>query len=113
MPLRSELRRHVRVDIHRRAWCEHRDWTLYLPLGNVSHSGLFIQTSTLFPHGEQLRVCLSDREPVIVLDVEVVWASEPHPSVARALGVGCAISSISQGADAYAALVEQLTLGAR
>jgi Tfp pilus assembly protein PilZ len=105
----ADLRRHLRVDCARRAWCEHRDWTLYLPLGNVSQGGLFIQTSTAFARGELLRVCLTDRDPLIVVDVEVMWTS----AQAARVGMGCAIRSFVQGADAYAELVEQLTPGSR
>jgi Tfp pilus assembly protein PilZ len=122
MQLRSsDLRRHVRVDFQRRAWCEHRDWTLYLPLTNLSHSGLFIQTSTSFASGEMLRVCLTDRDPLIIIDVEVMWCSAGGSSLVREaaarpdarVGVGCAIRSFVQGAESYAELVEQLTPGTR
>jgi Tfp pilus assembly protein PilZ len=114
MSLRSsELRRHERVEIRRRAWCEHRDWTLYLPLANVSRGGLFIQTSRKFARGERLRVCLADRAPVMILEVEVVWSAAPPPSAGRVLGVGCVIASFTEGEDAYAALVDQLVLGLR
>lgn len=105
----AELRRHLRVEFSRRAWCEHRDWTLYLPLANVSQGGLFVQTSTPFASGELLRVCLSDRDPVIVMDVEVMWSSTHAPRV----GIGCAIRSFVQGASAYTDLVEQLTSSTR
>jgi len=80
-----------------------------LPLANVSQGGLFVQTSTPFASGELLRVCLADRDPLIVMDVEVMWSSS-HGTRA---GVGCAIRSFVQGAAAYAELVEQLTSSSR
>lgn len=110
MSLQSdELRRHVRVDFQRRAWCEHRDWTLYLPIANLSHGGLFIQTSAGFARGEQLRICLTDRDPLIAMEVEVMWSS-PH---GRTVGVGCAIRSFVQGGEAYGNLVDQLAQAGR
>lgn len=105
----SELRRYPRVEFSRRAWCEHRDWTLYLNIANVSQAGLFIQTSTAFARGELLRVCLSPLTlgaPLIELEVEVMWSS----SRGRAMGVGCQIRDFAQGRDEYLALVEQLPL---
>jgi Tfp pilus assembly protein PilZ len=109
MSLQSELRRHVRVDCERRAWCEHRDWTLYLPIANLSLGGLFVHTSTPFATGERLRVCLTDRDPLLMMEVEVVWSS----SRGRTVGIGCRIVAFLQGADAYADLVEQLQPGGR
>ncbi|MDB4972859.1 MAG: hypothetical protein JWN48_1200 [Myxococcaceae bacterium] len=106
----GELRRHVRVEFQRRAWCEHHDWTLYLPIVNVSLDGLFIQTSTPFARGELLRVCLTDRNPLvsqlIELEAEVMWASPRG----RVVGVGCRIRDFAQGAEHYGSLIEQLTL---
>jgi Tfp pilus assembly protein PilZ len=107
------------VDYRRRAWCEHRVFTLYLPLANLSHGGLFVQTSTPFASGEQLRVCLTDRDPLIIVDVEVVWAAGVKRAVGRPseegtrVGVGCAIKSFVQGAESYSELVEQLTPSGR
>lgn len=111
----SELRRHPRVDFRRRAWCEHRAFTLYLPLANLSHGGLFIQTSTPFGSGELLRVCLTDRDPLIIVDVEVVWSagSRRASEDGARVGVGCAIRSFVQGEESYSELVEQLTPSGR
>jgi hypothetical protein len=108
----QELRRHPRVDFAQRAWCEHRDWTLYLTISNVSQDGLFIQTSTPFARGELLRICLSSvarGAPLIELEAEVLWSS----SRGRVVGVGCQIRQFAQGREQYCALVEQLTQLAR
>jgi Tfp pilus assembly protein PilZ len=104
----GELRRHARVELQRRAWCEHRDYTLYLSIANISREGLFIQTSTPFHRGERLRVCLADRTPrstvPVELEAEVVWSSPRG----RLVGVGCRIVAFAQGGERYAELVEQL-----
>ena len=109
----GDLRRHARLELARRAWCEHRDWTLYLLVGNVSHGGVFIQTATPFARGERLRVCLMDREAPVAalmeLEVEVCWSS----ARGRSVGIGCRIVDFAQGAERYAALVEQLAQNGR
>ena len=102
-----ELRRHLRVDFRRRAWCEHRDWTQYLSITNLSYGGLFIQTPTPFPAGELLRVSFLEAGQRVALDVEVVWASRT-----RHVGVGCRITSLVEGEERYTQLVERLA-GAR
>jgi len=110
LPVRSEeLRRHPRLALRRRAWCEHRDWTLYLPVANVSVAGLFIQTSTPFVTGEPLRVSLAEAGERIVVDVEVVWSS----SRGRLPGIGCRFSHMREGAEHYARLLDNLCLNAR
>ena len=109
----GELRRHARVELQRRAWCEHRDYTLYLCIANISRAGLFIQTSTPFRRGERLRVCLSDRNSqvtaLVELDAEVVWSS----ARGRLLGVGCRIVGFAEGGERYEELVEQLATAGR
>ena len=109
----GELRRHARVELQRRAWCEHRDWTLYLSVVNVSYAGLFIQTSTHFDSGERLRVALTERSlgPGLLIDlqVEVMWSS----SRGKVPGVGCRIVDFAHGAERYAELIEQVSLATR
>lgn len=109
----GELRRHARVELQRRAWCEHRDYTLYSCIANISHGGLFIQTPTGFARGERLRVCLTDCNrqpaPVIELEAEVVWSSLRG----RLVGVGCRIVGFIHGSEPYAELVEQLVKAGR
>ena len=104
----GEARRHPRVEYQRRAWCEHHAFTLYLCIANLSHEGLFIQTSTPFARGERLRVALTDAaagsSPPIEIEAEVRWSS----THGRATGIGCQIVLIAQGGERYAELVEQL-----
>jgi Tfp pilus assembly protein PilZ len=102
-----ELRRHLRVDYQRRAWCEHRDWTQYLAITNLSHGGLFIQTPTPFQAGELLRITFSD-DGRIVLEAEVVWAKR-----GRQVGVGCQIVDFHDGEARYAALIDRLASPSR
>jgi len=99
-----ELRRGTRVDFHRRAWCEHRELTLYLLIENLSDGGLFIQTSTPLSLGDRLRICVLDL-PTIIVDVEIVWSLQHG----RRGGVGCRVSSFVQGAEAYSALLAHLS----
>lgn len=99
-----ELRSEERFAFQRRAWCEHRELTLYLPVGNLSPGGLFIRTATPLRPGERLRVCLLD-VPRIVTDVEIVWATPSR----RLGGVGCRLAGFVQGSEAYSSLLEQLS----
>jgi hypothetical protein len=99
-----ELRRGQRVEFQRRAWCEHRDLTLYLLVANLSPSGMFIQTSTPFAMGERLRVCVCDA-PRIVIDVEIVRCERR----ARQAGIGCRLLSFVQGEGSYPALLLHLS----
>ncbi|HEX5658108.1 MAG TPA: PilZ domain-containing protein [Polyangiales bacterium] len=103
----QEHRRHLRVDYQRRAWCEHRDWTQYLAITNLSHGGLFVQTPTPFLPGEQLRVAFSD-DGRIVLEAEVVWATR-----GRQVGVGCRIVAFVEGEARYAAMIDRLASSSR
>jgi Tfp pilus assembly protein PilZ len=98
-----ELRRHLRVDFRRHAWCEHRDWTQYLTITNLSHGGLFIQTPTPFANGELLRVSFVDGGQRVALHVEVMWSSR-----SRRVGVGCQIIAVPEGDERYTQLVERL-----
>jgi Tfp pilus assembly protein PilZ len=103
-----ELRRHLRVDYQRRAWCEHRDWTQYLAITNLSHGGLFVQTPTPFQAGEVLRVSFNDGSAMISFEAEVVWASR-----ARQVGVGCQIVSFIEGEARYVELIDRLAAPTR
>ena len=67
-----ELRRAPRLEFRGRAWCEHRQLTLYLALRNLSSSGLFLQTATPLEPGERVTLSLRD-DPGIVIEAEAVW----------------------------------------
>jgi len=102
-----DLRCAPRLELGRRAWCEHREITLYLPVVNISRGGLFLQTSTPLLAGERLRVSVLSGTPSIVLEAEISW-SRTRGCVA---GVGCQIVSFLDGVEQYAALLEQLRRG--
>ena len=101
-----ELRRAPRLEFQGRAWCEHRQLTLYLPIRNLSSDGLFLQTATPLEPGERLTLSLRD-DPDIVIEAEVVWM-EPARRVG---GVGCRIVRFVEGAERYPALLERLRTG--
>ena len=102
-----ELRSEPRLDFGYRAWCEHRDITLYLPVVNVSRGGLFLHTSTPLALGERLKVSVLPGASGIVLEAAIAWARKRGP----AAGVGCRIVSFLDGAERYAALLEHLRRG--
>ncbi len=104
----TELRRHARFRFQGRAWCEHRDWTLYLAVANVSCEGMCLQTPAPFVAGERLRVCISESEPRIVAELEVVWSAR-----GRSPGIGCRITSFAEGPESYRRLLERLGQSAR
>lgn len=97
----AEQRRGERYGYARRAWCEHRDWTLYLRVGNLSEGGLFLHSSTPFAHGERLRVWVAEG---ILAEVEVRW-SAPR---GRSPGIGCSFSALLRGRDDFRALLAEL-----
>ena len=104
----ADLRRHPRLDFEGRAWCEHRDLTLYLPIANLSAGGLFIQTGTPLSAGERLKVSFGgaegDGEEPIVAKVEIVWAGKSR----RGAGVGCKFTAFLSGEAAYNRLIARL-----
>jgi hypothetical protein len=102
-----ELRRASRLEFRRRAWCEHRDFTLYPAIMNLSRGGLFLQASTPLAVGERLKVTLLQGEPGIVVDIEIVWVKRRGPGA----GFGCRIVGFVEGADQYGALLDQLRRG--
>jgi hypothetical protein len=101
-----ELRRAPRLEFQGRAWCEHRQLTLYLAIRNLSSNGLFLQTATPLETGERVTLSLRD-DPGIVIEAEVVWMVPER----RVGGVGCRIVRFLQGADRYPALLERLRTG--
>ncbi len=104
-----DTRRHPRVEFDRRAWCEHPSLTLYLPVSNVSQGGMFLQTTTPFELGDQLRVSFDGAEPTdkIVAQVEIVWAHK----AGKSSGVGCRVLGFLRGGSEYGKLVEGLAAG--
>lgn len=104
----ADHRRHPRLDFEGRAWCEHRDLTLYLPIGNLSAGGLFIQTGAVLTAGERLKVSFGGSddgsEEEIVAKVEIVWTGKSR----RGAGVGCKFTAFLSGEAAYNRLIARL-----
>jgi hypothetical protein len=106
--LSVDQRRGERVVFQRRAWCEHRDFTLYLRVADLGPGGLFLQTSTPFVPGDRLRVCLLET-PRIVVEAEVVRNAQHR----RQPGVGCRLVAFIQGGEHYSLLLARLCENAR
>jgi Tfp pilus assembly protein PilZ len=102
----NELRRAPRVEFQGRAWCEHRQLTLYLAIRNLSREGLFLQTATPLAPGERVTITLQE-DPAIVIEAEIVWTVPRR----RVGGVGCRIVRFIEGADHYPQLLEKLRTG--
>lgn len=100
-------RRHPRLEYEGRAWCEHRDLTLYLPIANISAGGLFIQTGAPLNTGDRLKVSfgvLEGGQEEVVAKVEIVWTGKSR----RGAGVGCRFTTFLSGEAAYNELIARL-----
>lgn len=100
-------RRHQRLEFEGRAWCEHQNLTLYLPISNVSAGGIFIQTGAPLNAGQRLRVSFGSLEAgadEVVAKVEIVWAGKGR----RGAGVGCRFTSFLSGEEAYNRMIARL-----
>ena len=103
----SELRQHPRLPFDGRAWCEHPDLTLYLPLANVSAGGVLIQTGAPLRHGQRLQLSLGqvgEGEEQVVARLEIVWVGKSR----RGPAVGCKLLSFVSGQEAYSRLIARL-----
>jgi Tfp pilus assembly protein PilZ len=104
----ADTRRHPRLEFDGRAWCEHRNLTLYLPVANVSAGGIFLQTGASLSAGEHMKVSLGavgTSSEEIVAKVEVVWTGKGP----RGPGVGCRFTGFVSGEHAYNELIERLS----
>ena len=103
----SDHRRYPRLEFDGRAWCEHQNLTLYLPISNVSAGGIFIQTGAPLNTGQKLRVSFGTLEPgaeEVVAKVEIVWAGKSR----RGAGVGCRFTGFLSGEEAYNRMIARL-----
>jgi Tfp pilus assembly protein PilZ len=104
----ADHRRHPRLEFEGRAWCEHRDLTLYLPIANLSAGGIFIQTGAPLNAGERMKVSFgaSDGGPdeEVIAKVEIVWTGKSR----RGAGVGCKFTNFVSGEAAYNRLIARL-----
>lgn len=103
-----EQRRHPRLEFDQRAWCEHDNLTLYLPVGNVSREGMFLQTTTPFALGDRMRVSFdppAEGGESIIAQVEIVWSCKTARGTS---GVGVKVLKMEQGAQQFARILERL-----
>lgn len=108
----SDQRRHPRVPVRQRVWCEGTDVTLYVQALNVSHGGLFVRTASPAAAGRHFRVSFSDLEDgEVVAEVEVVWSQRNNGSGQP--GMGVRILAFERGAENFSRFVDrQLSTGA-
>lgn len=103
----QDHRRHPRLEFEGRAWCEHQNLTLYLPISNVSAGGIFIQTGAPLTAGQRLKVTfgtLESSDEEVVAKVEIIWAGKSR----RGAGVGCRFTSFLSGEAAYNRMIARL-----
>jgi Tfp pilus assembly protein PilZ len=103
----ADHRRHPRLEFDGRAWCEHQNLTLYLPIANVSAGGIFIQTGAPMTMGQRLKVSFGTLDPdadPVVAKVEIVWTGKSR----RGAGVGCRFTSFLSGEEAYNRMIARL-----
>ena len=102
----NEQRRHPRIPVRQRIWCEGSDVTLYVQALNVSHGGLFVRTASPAEIGRAFRVSFSDLEDgEVVAQVEVVWARRDNGSGQP--GMGVRIVDFEAGAENYERFVNR------
>ena len=95
----SDNRRHPRVAIRQRVWCEGDDLTLYVQALNASERGLFVRTASPAAAGEKLRVTFPDLEGEVVAQAEVVWT---RPATVNAPGgMGMRIVHFEKGLEGF------------
>ncbi len=103
---RRDHRRHTRVPVRQKIWCEADDVTIYVQALNVSEGGLFVRTPSPPGVGHHFRVSLTDPElGDIVARVEVVW-TRPGRSGEQA-GMGLRIVDFEQGQDSFRRFVRR------
>lgn len=106
----NEQRRHPRVPVRQRVWCEGANVTLYVQALNVSRGGLFVRTASPAEIGRAFRVSFSDLEDgEVVAQVEVVWARRENGSGQP--GMGVRIVDFESGAENYANFVNRQLSG--
>lgn len=107
----SDQRRHPRVPVRQRVWCEGHNVTLYVQALNVSEGGLFVRTANPPPVGGSFRVSFDDlQEGEVVLQVEVVWTREGTGDAQP--GIGLRIVDFEKGAETFSEFVAK-HLGSR
>lgn len=94
----AERRRHRRVPIRARCWCEAEAITLYAQIVNVSEEGMFIRTFAPLKRGSSVSVRFvvgSGRE--IAAEALVVWARDSANAFGEPPGMGLKFVNIDDG----------------
>jgi uncharacterized protein (TIGR02266 family) len=84
----SEQRRHRRISVRQRCWCEGANITVYTQMGNISEGGLCLRTQAPLAPGERVRVRLRDNSAELELQAAVVWRVAPGQEPEVEPGVG-------------------------
>lgn len=102
----SDQRRHPRIAIRQRVWCEGQNVTLYVQALNVSEGGLFVRTANPPTAGHRFRVSFTDlADEEVVATVEVMWSR--RGSGDQQPGMGLRIVSFEAGSDVFARYIQE------
>jgi uncharacterized protein (TIGR02266 family) len=101
----DDNRRHPRVPLRQRLWCEGRDVTVYVRTLNASEDGMFIRTASPAELGQGFRVSFELDGAEVVADVKVVWSRAPANGAEP--GMGVEIERFERGAEAYRRMIER------
>ena len=111
-PLMSDNRRHPRITVRERVWCEGDEVTLYVQVLNASAEGLFVRTANPPPVGERLRVSFPGLEHgEVVAWAQVVWVRASGGAAPP--GMGLQIVRFERGLDAFGRFVAERLSAAR
>lgn len=105
-PMSDDNRRHPRVPVRQRIWCEGEDITLYVRTLNASERGMFIRTANPAETGRRFRVSFDEDGQEVIADVEVVWSRQG--SEVGEPGMGVEIVEFEKGSAAYRDLIERV-----
>jgi len=101
----SDHRRHPRIPIRQRVWCEGDQLTLFVQALNVSRGGLFVRTANPPAEGDRVRISFRDlREGEVVAQTVVVWARRDAAAqrpAAQQPGMGLRITAFERGASDF------------
>jgi len=87
-PWSVEQRRHPRIAVRHRCWCEGANITVYTQMGNISEGGVCLRTQAPLAPGERVRVRLGHNGADLELQAAVVWRVAPGQGPDAEPGVG-------------------------
>lgn len=94
----AERRRHRRVPIRARCWCESEAVTLYAQIVNVSEEGMFIRTFSPLKRGSSVSLRFEARKGTeITAEAVVVWVRESANDFGEPPGMGLRFTRIDPG----------------